>query len=117
MQDVSKPKAPPERDRLVTADELERLSMFAGDDLTSATARTFHAFLFSCETAMRAGEVGGLVWARMVGHRDLEMLLTYFNESKESLAKTLDERGSLICRALRTRPSPPRRCGWRYRGR
>jgi integrase len=178
LQDVSKPKPPPARDRLVTPDELERLALSAGGDLTNATARAFHAFLFSCETAMRAGEVTGLVWARvdiarstvkldmtkngtarevplsseakrllqmlpkadpvfglssrqldvlwrklrdragvegltyhdsrhraitqlagklgvlelarMVGHRDLKMLMTYYNESAEALSRKLD---------------------------
>lgn len=178
MQDVSKPTPPPARDRLVTVDELERLALSAGDDLTKVTARAFHAFLFACETAMRAGEVTGLTWARvdvarstakldmtkngtarevplsseakrlllalpkldpvfglsprqldvlwrklrdragvdgltfhdsrhtaithlagklgvlalarMVGHRDLKMLMTYYNESAESLARQLD---------------------------
>ena len=65
MQDVTKPTPPPGRDRLVTQDELDRLALSAGDDLSNATARAFHAFLFSCETAMRAGEVTGLVWARV----------------------------------------------------
>lgn len=60
MADVRKPPAPPPRDRLPTADEIERMAHAAGDDLHNATARAFHAFRFSCETAMRAGEVVGL---------------------------------------------------------
>lgn len=60
ISDVRKPSKPPARDRLITSAEFDKLSGLAGDDLTNATARTFHAFRFSIETAMRAGEVVGL---------------------------------------------------------
>ncbi|TDX18410.1 phage integrase family protein [Rhodovulum visakhapatnamense] len=65
MADVRKPKAPPPRDRLPTQDELDRLAHVAGDDLSTAQARAFHAFRFECETAMRAGEIIGLEWSRI----------------------------------------------------
>lgn len=65
MRDVRKPPEPAPRDRLPTADEFERLALSAGDDLTCATARAFHAFRFACETAMRAGEIVGLTWDRI----------------------------------------------------
>ena len=65
MTDVRKPTAPPARDRLVTPDELDRLAISAGADLTKSTARAFHAFLFAIETAMRAGEIVGLTWDRV----------------------------------------------------
>jgi len=178
MTDVRKPKKPPGRDRLPTDDELARLAHAAGDDLSNATARAHHAFLFALETGMRAGEIVGLtpdridlgrrvarlvhtkngrardvplsseavrllqalpesspvfglesrqldvLWrklrdratadgltfhdsrhaaitrlakkldvlalARMVGHSDLRMLMIYYNESAEELAKRLD---------------------------
>ncbi|WP_372802845.1 tyrosine-type recombinase/integrase [Paracoccus seriniphilus] len=60
MQDVRRPKQPAARDRMVTQDELDRLAVSAGADLTKATARAFHAFLFAIETGMRAGEILGL---------------------------------------------------------
>nr|WP_010395719.1 site-specific integrase [Paracoccus sp. TRP] len=63
--DVRKPTKPPARSRLPTDDEMERLAISAGDDLTRATARAFHAFRFACETAMRAGEIVGLTWDRI----------------------------------------------------
>lgn len=75
LADVRKPSKPPPRDRLVTPDELERLRFSAGDDLTRATARAFHAFLFSIETAMRAGEVCGLTWANVDLDRRVARLL------------------------------------------
>jgi len=57
LTDVSRPTKPPSRDRLASPDELERLAFTAGDDLGTATARAFLAFLFAIETAMRAGEI------------------------------------------------------------
>lgn len=68
MSDVRKPSQPAARDRLPTADEIERLAHVAGDDLGNATARAFHAFRFACETAMRAGEIVGLRWSDISGN-------------------------------------------------
>jgi integrase len=65
LQGVRKPPQPPARERLPTPDEIERLRHVAGEDLTKTTARAFYAFLFSGETAMRAGEIVGLSWARI----------------------------------------------------
>lgn len=62
LSDVRRPSKPPSRDRLPTADEIERIGFVAGYDLTKLTARAFHAFRFSMETAMRAGEVCHLTW-------------------------------------------------------
>jgi integrase len=65
ISDVRRPPKPPGRDRLVTDDELARLAVSAGSDLTKATARVYHAFVFAIETAMRAGEIVGLTWDRV----------------------------------------------------
>jgi integrase len=65
VADVRRPPKPPGRDRLVTDDELAKLAVSAGDDLTMATARAFHAFRFAIETAMRQGEIVGLEWERI----------------------------------------------------
>lgn len=62
MTDVRRPKASPARKRRVSASEFEALAISAGADLTNATARAHHAFLFAIETAMRAGEIVGLTW-------------------------------------------------------
>lgn len=62
LKGVRKPSEPPARDRLPTQDEIERMRHVAGDDLSTATVRTLHAFLFACETGMRAGEIVGLTW-------------------------------------------------------
>jgi len=75
MSDVSRPKKAPPRDRLPAQDELERLAHAAGDDLTKATARAFHAFLFALETAMRAGEICGLRWENVDLDRRVARLL------------------------------------------
>jgi integrase len=178
LSDVRMPREPPHRDRRVSEKELMALKISAGHDLTNATARAYHAFLFAIETAMRAGEIIGLrsedisfekrfarlpmtkngtsrdvplsseamrlvkelpksdpvfnlsshlldaLWrklrdraavtdlrfhdsrheaitrlarkldvldlARMVGHRDLKMLMIYYNATAEELAKRLD---------------------------
>jgi len=65
LREVKRPKKPLPRDRLVTAEELDKLAESAGSDLKTATARAFHAFRFACETAMRAGEIVGLTWDRV----------------------------------------------------
>jgi integrase len=65
ITDVRKPTKPPARDRLITDAEFEKLALIAGDDLSKQIARAFHAFRFSIETAMRAGEVVGLEWSRI----------------------------------------------------
>ncbi len=62
LKGVRPPPAPQPRDRRVTQGELDRLALSAGDDLSHATARAYHAFLFAIETAMRAGEIIGLAW-------------------------------------------------------
>ncbi|MCI5094810.1 MAG: site-specific integrase [Rhodobacteraceae bacterium] len=78
LTDVRKPSKPAPRDRLPTKDEMDRIGFCAGADLKNATARAFHAFLFSCETAMRAGEVIGLTWDRI----DLERRVAHLAHTK-----------------------------------
>ena len=73
MTGVRKPTQPPARDRVPTPAELDAMRIAAGEDLGTVIGRAFHAFLFSIETAMRAGEVCGLTWrdvdlARRVAH-------------------------------------------------
>jgi integrase len=83
MTDVRKPSKPPPRDRIATADEMERLALSAGDDLTTGTARSFHAFLFAVETAMRAGEIVGLTWDRV----DLDQRVVKLTQTKNGTAR------------------------------
>ncbi|MBO9453235.1 site-specific integrase [Tropicibacter sp. R16_0] len=78
LSDVAKPKKPPPRDRLPTEDEIERLRHCAGEDLSKATTRAFHAFLFALATAMRAGEIAGLEWNRV----DLERRVAKLTHTK-----------------------------------
>lgn len=68
LEDVRKPPKPAPRTRLPTAAEVERLGYVAGSDLVFAQARAYHAFLFACETAMRAGEIVGLHWSAISGN-------------------------------------------------
>lgn len=64
--DVRRPADPPPRDRLYSADEIERLCAALGIDVDQAepvestTQRVGIAFLFAIETAMRAGEICAL---------------------------------------------------------
>lgn len=85
LSDVRRPKAPPPRDRLPTPDEFERLAIAAGDDLTQTRARAYHAFLFACETAMRAGEICGLTWDRL----DLERRVARLDRTKNGQARSV----------------------------
>ena len=55
MTDVQRPAEHRPRDRLPTADELQALALAAGE--SGPRWRAWQAFRFSCETAMRAGEV------------------------------------------------------------
>lgn len=65
--DVRRPADPPPRDRLYTQDEIERICAALGIDVDQATPvetvsqRVGIAFLFAIETAMRAGEICGLL--------------------------------------------------------
>jgi integrase len=62
---VKKPAAPPARDRLVSADELEGLitaSGYVDGKLDTSTAKSVAAFLFAIETGMRVGEICNLTW-------------------------------------------------------
>ncbi len=75
LSDVRRPSKPHSRDRLPTVDELGRIRLVAGEDLSFATARAFHAFLFALETAMRAGEIVELTWDRVDLDRRVATLL------------------------------------------
>lgn len=83
LSQVKRPTEPPPRDRRPSADELGRLAQSAGADLTAATARAFHAFLFAIETAMRAGEIVGLTWARI----DLPRRVAHLDMTKNGLPR------------------------------
>lgn len=75
--EVRKPTKPQPRNRLILPGEMDKLALVAGDDLTHATARAFHAFRFAVETAMRAGEIVGLTWDRVdLGKRVAHLPLT-----------------------------------------
>jgi integrase len=71
--DVRRPADPPARDRLYSDDEIERICFALGFDqaetelATTGYQRVAVAFLFAIETAMRAGEICGLVASDIVG--------------------------------------------------
>lgn len=99
MTDVKRPKQPPARDRLVTKEELEKLALSAGDDLTNATARAYHAFLFALETGMRAGEIVELVWSRV----DVEKRVARLDRTKNGSARNVPLSSEAV-RLLRALP-------------
>lgn len=71
--DVRRPKESEPRDRLYTEDEIERICFALGFDLggeervETVAQRVAVAFLFAIETAMRAGEICGLIQQDVVG--------------------------------------------------
>lgn len=71
--DVRRPKDSEARDRLYTEDEIERICLALGFDLdneqqaATVSQRVAIAFLFAIETAMRAGEICGLLPRDIVG--------------------------------------------------
>jgi integrase len=79
LKDVRRPPAPAPRDRLISADEIERLLFALGYDYESPpktqTSRVGCALLFAMETAMRAGEIVGLQWAQVDRERRVATLL------------------------------------------
>ena len=83
LSDVRTPSKPPPRDRLPTPDEIEAMQFSAGDDLSMATARAFHAFKFAMEGAMRAGEIAALEWDRI----DLERRLALLTHTKNGRSR------------------------------
>lgn len=63
-KDVRRPKNPAPRDRRPTEDEIQRLCLVLGFDeapVATISGRVAVAFLFAIETAMRAGEICGLL--------------------------------------------------------
>lgn len=74
------------------ADELVRLQQSAGEDLSTATARVFHAFRFSCETAMRAGEVVGMSWDDI----DLDIRVVYLPKTKNGHPRDVPLSGAAV---------------------
>lgn len=98
--EVRKPVKPQPRNRLVLPGELDRLAIAAGDDLSNATARAFHAFRFAIETAMRAGEIVGLTWDRI----DLKRRVAHLPLTKNGTARDVP----LSSEALRLLEALPR---------
>ena len=66
MKGVKRPVAPPPRDRLFSAKEIETLLYILGYDkestLQTITSRVGAALAFALETGMRAGDIVGLEW-------------------------------------------------------
>lgn len=66
MRDVRKPKAPRARDRLISEDEILRVTLALGYDgppIETLSQQVAVMFLTAIETAMRAGELAALRWS------------------------------------------------------
>lgn len=77
------PRDSPPRERRPSASEIEALRISAGEDLNNATARSFHAWMFAIETAMRAGEIAGLYRK----HVDLDRRVAHLPHTKNGTAR------------------------------
>lgn len=99
---VRKPPPGRARDRLPTPDEIDRLRAAAGD-LTTYTGRAFHAFMFACETAMRAGEICGLRWK----HIDLDARVAHLPMTKNGTSRDvpLSSSARQMLKDLENRPT------------
>lgn len=60
MANVRRPQNPEARTRIVTPEEIEKMSIALGDDVRFIGGRVCYAMQFALETAMRAGEIVGL---------------------------------------------------------
>jgi len=67
LADVKRPPAPPDRDRLMSNDERDKIILATGftDKVETLQHQVAVAVLLALETAMRAGEMLGLEWSRV----------------------------------------------------
>lgn len=102
MSMVKRPPDGPGRDRRPSMPEIGALRLSAGEDLKHATARTFHAWIFAIETAMRAGEIAGLTW----GDIDLPRRVAHLPKTKNGSARDvpLSSEAVRLLREIEGRP-------------
>lgn len=89
FKSIKRPSQPQSRDRLISDDEIERLLFALGyqyDNYTETiSSRVGAALLFAIETAMRAGEIVGLVWDRVDIDRCTAQLIETKNGHKREV--------------------------------
>jgi integrase len=66
MKTVRHPAGNDHRERVASDDEIERILFVLGDELKQVNGRVGMVVRFALETAMRAGEIAGLTWDRVV---------------------------------------------------
>lgn len=96
---VKRPPEPRPREATYSDDQIERLQHALGEDPATATGRTCLAFLFAIETAMRAGEIVGLTWARV----DLDRRVARLEMTKNGTGRDVPL-SQEACRILRLLP-------------
>lgn len=104
---IKKPRPNRPRERRITQEEIELLEAAAGydDTLETVLQRTFHAFLFALETAMRAGEIESLTWENV----DLEKRTAFLPMTKNGTSRTVPLSGRAV-ELLKMLPRAGREC-------
>jgi integrase len=83
MKGVKRPPSPRPRDRLVSDREHDLMTQSFGTNVKTIIGRVLKAFLFSCETGMREGEVAGLTKDRLY----LDRNFCHVDDGKTTAAK------------------------------
>ncbi len=97
---VRRPRDAEARDRRISAVELAALNQVAGNSLETATRRVMAAFEFAIETAMRGGEIAGILRPMIAA------------TSSTCRRRRMTRGATSRCRAERARSSTP----WRRSG-
>jgi len=89
LKEVKRPAPTPPRDRRISDGEITRLLFALGYDYeappATQTARVGAALLFALETALRAGELVGLMWPQVDRERRVARLLRTKNGTQRSV--------------------------------
>lgn len=96
MQDLQRPKNPPHRERLISADEIASILAASGYSeeypVVTQKQKTGLAFLLAIETAMRAGELCSLLPA----HIDYQKRTAYLPETKNGHPRVVPLSGEAV---------------------
>lgn len=109
VREIARPKNPRPRDRRISADEIERVTLAlgyeAGHPAVTAQQQTAVAFLLALETAMRLGELMGLAWEHV--HLERRHLVIQDTKNGERRAVALSQRAVTLFGALDPKSAGP----------